>query len=67
VDLALLGLLLGKKGLSRCPTLLNYPEPNLNALSELLASHPLQPLYELIDTSVRMNPVSNGELLHPTG
>ena len=67
MELALLGLLLGEKGLSRCPTLLNYPEPSLNALSELLASHTLQPLYKLIDTSVRMNPISDGELLHPTG
>jgi hypothetical protein len=67
VNLALLGLLLKEKGLSRSPTLLHNPEPSLNALGELLAGHTLQPLYKLIDTSIWMDPVSDGDLLHPRG
>jgi hypothetical protein len=62
----LLGLLLAEKGLSRGPALLHNSKLGLNALSELLARQAIQPFDQLLDAAVLMNPIADGELIHPT-
>jgi hypothetical protein len=66
LDLALLDLLLANKGLSRRPALLHNSKPGLNALSELLASHAMQPFHQLIDAPIGVDSIADGELFHPT-
>jgi hypothetical protein len=66
LDLALLGLLLAEKSLSRRPALLHNSKPGLNALSELLAGHAIQPFHQLIDAPIGVDSIADGELFHPT-
>ena len=57
---------LREERLRRALALLDRSKSGLNAFSELLATLPLKPLYELLHPATGMDPEADGLLCHPT-